>query len=67
VNISRCIQRAKSCNNNSTTTKYENTVFLFLAHFFFDDAFDPHDEEEYEYRANDFVKQMVRVIDKAAS
>ncbi|KAL8576680.1 hypothetical protein ACOMHN_025155 [Nucella lapillus] len=41
--------------------------YEFEAHFFFDDAFEPHDDEEFEYRTNDFVKQFVRLIDKAAS
>nr|KAG5714884.1 hypothetical protein BaRGS_000372 [Batillaria attramentaria] len=41
--------------------------YEFEAHFFMDDAFEPHDDDEYEYRANDFLKQLVRVMDKAAS
>ncbi|XP_076459203.1 chitin synthase chs-2-like [Babylonia areolata] len=41
--------------------------YEFEAHFFIDDAFEPHDDEDFEYRANDFVKQFVRVIDRAAS
>ena len=41
--------------------------YEFEAHFFFDDAFEPHDDEFYEFRANEFVKQLVRVIDQAAS
>ncbi|KAK7111424.1 hypothetical protein V1264_011059 [Littorina saxatilis] len=41
--------------------------YEFEAHFFFDDAFEPHDDEDPEYRANDFVKQLVRAMDNAAS
>ena len=40
---------------------------LLAAHFFFDDAFQAHEDEDFEYSANDFVKQFVRVIDRAAS
>ncbi|XP_048237709.1 chitin synthase chs-2-like isoform X3 [Haliotis rufescens] len=41
--------------------------YEFEAHIFFDDAFGPHLHDEYEYQANDFVKQLVRVINIAAS
>ncbi|XP_046543810.1 chitin synthase chs-2-like [Haliotis rubra] len=41
--------------------------YEFEAHIFFDDAFGPHLQDEYEYKANDFVKQLVRVINVAAS
>ncbi|XP_053386095.1 chitin synthase chs-2-like isoform X2 [Mercenaria mercenaria] len=41
--------------------------YEFEAHVFFDDAYDPHDDETYEYYVNSFVRQLVRTIDKAAS
>ncbi|XP_050419061.2 chitin synthase chs-2 [Patella vulgata] len=41
--------------------------YEFEAHIFFDDAFESHDDEEFEYQANAFVKQLVSVIDRAAS
>ena len=40
--------------------------YEFEAHIFFDDAFEPHEDDEYEYRVNSFVKQLVRVMDTAA-
>jgi len=36
-----------------------------LAHIFFDDAMEAH-EEESEYKVNQFVKQFVNVINDAA-
>ena len=43
------------------------TMFFFiLAHIFFDDAFDFHSLEEYEYQANDYVKMMFACMDLAA-
>ena len=39
---------------------------LDLAHIFFDDAFEKHEDEEYEYLANRFVKSLVTVVDQAA-
>ncbi|KAK3589761.1 hypothetical protein CHS0354_021089 [Potamilus streckersoni] len=41
--------------------------YEFEAHVFFDDAFDAHNDDEYEYHVNSFVKQLVLVMDKAAS
>ncbi|XP_076458865.1 chitin synthase chs-2-like [Babylonia areolata] len=41
--------------------------YEFEAHIFFDDAFKPHGYEETEYTVNDFVKQLIRVMDTAAS
>ncbi|VDI35520.1 chitin synthase [Mytilus galloprovincialis] len=41
--------------------------YEFEAHIFFDDAFEPHDDDEYEYHVNSFVKQFMRVLDTAAS
>ncbi|VDI58932.1 chitin synthase [Mytilus galloprovincialis] len=41
--------------------------YEFEAHIFFDDAFDYHSLEDYEYRANDYVKMMFACIDIAAS
>ncbi|XP_052081155.1 chitin synthase chs-2-like [Mytilus californianus] len=41
--------------------------YEFEAHIFFDDAFEPHDDDEYEYHVNSFVKQFMRVLDDAAS
>ncbi|XP_067686177.1 chitin synthase chs-2-like isoform X2 [Haliotis asinina] len=41
--------------------------YEFEAHIFFDDAFGPHLQDEYEYKVNDFVKQLIRVINVAAS
>jgi hypothetical protein len=40
--------------------------FFILAHIFFDDAFDFHSLEEYEYQANDYVKMMFACMDLAA-
>jgi hypothetical protein len=41
-------------------------TFLILAHIFFDDAFDFHSLEDYEYQANDYVKMMFACMDLAA-
>ncbi|XP_033728584.1 chitin synthase chs-2-like isoform X2 [Pecten maximus] len=41
--------------------------YEFEVHIFFDNAFEAHDDDEYEYRANTFVKQMINVLDEAAS
>ncbi|KAK7493270.1 hypothetical protein BaRGS_00015396, partial [Batillaria attramentaria] len=41
--------------------------YVFEAHIFFDDAFQAHKDDEFEYTVNDFVKQLVRVVDVAAS
>lgn len=40
--------------------------YEFETHVFFDDAFEPHDEDEYLYRVNSFVKQLLLVMDAAA-
>ena len=53
----------KHCSKKSENNFY---FFTFTAHIFFDDAFEPHEDDEYEYQANSFVKQMVRVMDTAA-
>ncbi|GFR97723.1 LOW QUALITY PROTEIN: chitin synthase, partial [Elysia marginata] len=37
------------------------------AHIFFDDAFEPHQEESEDYRVNSFVRQLVNVMNIAAS
>ncbi len=39
---------------------------FILAHIFFDDAFDYHSLEEFEYQANDYVKMMFACMDLAA-
>lgn len=39
---------------------------MLSAHIFFDDAFQAHGDEEFEYTINNFVKQLVRVVDEAA-
>ena len=36
------------------------------AHIFFDDAMDAHDLEQMNYKVNDFVKLLVKTVDKAA-
>ena len=36
------------------------------AHIFFDDAFESHLDDTFEYRVNPFVKMMVGLINKAA-
>ena len=36
------------------------------AHIFFDDAYQAHGDEDFEYTVNNFVKQLVRVVDIAA-
>ncbi|KAL8565048.1 hypothetical protein ACOMHN_003424 [Nucella lapillus] len=41
--------------------------YEFEGHIFFDDAYQAHGLEESEYSVNDFVKQLVRVMDTAAS
>ncbi|KAL5005923.1 hypothetical protein ScPMuIL_017081 [Solemya velum] len=41
--------------------------YEFEAHIFFDDAFDPHTDDEYEYHVNDYVKQLVRIVSVSAS
>ncbi|OWF44368.1 Chitin synthase 3 [Mizuhopecten yessoensis] len=41
--------------------------YEFEVHIFFDNAFEAHDDDEYEYHANTFVKQMINVLDEAAS
>ncbi|GFO14164.1 chitin synthase 3 [Plakobranchus ocellatus] len=43
------------------------SYYEFEAHIFFDDAFEQHEDEEYEYLANRFVKSLVTVVDQAAS
>lgn len=43
------------------------SIIPLAAHFFFDDAFEPHDDDDNDYHANDFVKQIIRVIDRSAS
>lgn len=40
--------------------------YEFETHVFFDDAFEPHDDDEYLYRVNSFVKQLLLVMDAAA-
>ena len=39
---------------------------VISAHVFFDDAFQGHGDDEFQYTVNDFVKQLVRVMDEAA-
>ncbi|KAK3083083.1 hypothetical protein FSP39_013460 [Pinctada imbricata] len=41
--------------------------YEFEVNIFFDDAFEKHDDDEYEFHVNSFVKQLVRVMDQAAS
>ncbi|XP_050419442.1 chitin synthase chs-2-like, partial [Patella vulgata] len=41
--------------------------YEFEAHIFFDDAFQAHDDTCVDFRVNDFVKQLVRVMQRAAS
>ncbi|XP_041375040.1 chitin synthase chs-2-like [Gigantopelta aegis] len=41
--------------------------YEFEAHVFFDDAFEAHAHDDYEYKVNNFVKQLIRVMDIAAS
>lgn len=41
-------------------------LYQFAAHIFFDDAFEAHDAQTYEYYVNSFVHQLVRTVDKAA-
>nr|XP_022324471.1 uncharacterized protein LOC111125208 isoform X3 [Crassostrea virginica] len=41
--------------------------YEFEIHVFFDDAFEPHEDDEYLYRVNSFVKQLLLVMDSAAS
>ncbi|GFO13087.1 chitin synthase [Plakobranchus ocellatus] len=36
------------------------------AHIFFDDAFEPHTDDGNDYRVNDFVRQLVKVMNVAA-
>ena len=38
----------------------------FSAHIYFDDAFEAHDDDTYEFHVNNFVRQLVRTIDQAA-
>lgn len=40
--------------------------YEFEIHVFFDDAFEPHEDDEYLYRVNSFVKQLLLVMDSAA-
>ncbi|KAL3854410.1 hypothetical protein ACJMK2_013680 [Sinanodonta woodiana] len=39
--------------------------YEFEAHIFFDDAFEPHNENGTEYYVNKWVKQLVKVVDVA--
>ncbi|XP_041374239.1 chitin synthase chs-2-like [Gigantopelta aegis] len=41
--------------------------YEFEAHVFFDDAFEAHADDDYDYKVNNFVKQLVRVMNVAAS
>ncbi|ESO82502.1 hypothetical protein LOTGIDRAFT_91642, partial [Lottia gigantea] len=41
--------------------------YEFEAHIFFDDAFEFHEEENFDYDVNDFVKMLTRVIGVAAN
>uniref|UniRef100_K1Q406 chitin synthase n=1 Tax=Magallana gigas TaxID=29159 RepID=K1Q406_MAGGI len=41
--------------------------YEFEAHVFFDDAFQAHGDDDYEYQVNDFVKLLVSCMDIAAS
>ncbi|XP_035824770.1 chitin synthase chs-2 [Aplysia californica] len=43
------------------------SYYEFEAHIFFDDAFEEHEDKDYEYNANRFVRSLVKVIDSAAS
>ncbi|XP_041375046.1 chitin synthase chs-2-like [Gigantopelta aegis] len=40
--------------------------YEFEAHIFFDDAFEPHNENDFSFTVNNFVKQLCRVINVAA-
>jgi len=42
-------------------------LFFFLAHIFFDDAFELSDHDENESQVNRFVKLLVGTLDEAAS
>ncbi|XP_076087751.1 chitin synthase chs-2-like [Mytilus galloprovincialis] len=41
--------------------------YEFEAHIFFDDAFEPHGEGQYDYTVNSYVKMLVECIDVAAT
>ncbi|ESO98138.1 hypothetical protein LOTGIDRAFT_143023 [Lottia gigantea] len=41
--------------------------YEFQGHIFFDDAFQSHSDDDYDYMVNDFVKQLVRTMQKAAN
>lgn len=41
--------------------------YEFEAHIFFDDAYEPHPDDDKDYNVNSFVRQLVRTIDMAAS
>ncbi|XP_076459247.1 chitin synthase chs-1-like isoform X2 [Babylonia areolata] len=43
----------------------ESDYYEFQAHIFFDDAFEPHDDEEAAPSVNDFVKMLVDVVPEA--
>ena len=42
-------------------------IYFFLAHIFFDDAFELSDHDENESQVNRFVKLLVGTLDEAAS
>lgn len=41
-------------------------ILSLLAHVFFDDAFQAHGDDDYEYQVNDFVKLLVSCMNIAA-
>lgn len=45
---------------------YTERIHSLLAHVFFDDAFQAHGDDDYEYQVNDFVKLLVSCMDLAA-
>ncbi|KAL4217427.1 Chitin synthase 2 [Mactra antiquata] len=40
--------------------------YQFEAHIFFDDAFEPHKENEYDFTVNEYVKLLMKSIDVSA-
>ncbi|XP_071085236.1 chitin synthase chs-2-like isoform X2 [Haliotis cracherodii] len=53
--------RRKAIKTFETDVDY----YEFEAHIFFDDAFQPHKEGDVDYDVNDWVKQLLRVINVA--
>ena len=59
------IAKFKSVQSNK---QHNLSVYFFhtVAHVFFDDAFDPHACKSIDFRVNDFVKLLMKVVDVAA-